>query len=123
MTEQRRQLLEKYGFITAVATVITVAIMCAGMLVTISRWTGTQEIKTQSVCDEVKEAKSTINTLQRDIGCFPEKYYPRDEATRRWEQHLKKESEERTEILDSFKLLNTKLDKLYEIEMSSTRRR
>lgn len=53
MTERRRQWLEKYGLLTAVATVVLVALTVLVQLAVISRWTGAIEESAKATCKRV----------------------------------------------------------------------
>ena len=72
MTEHRRAWLEKYGLITAICTVLTVAMMVAGGLITISRWTGAIEFQARQTCEEIKTLKDGYTRLPERYVTQPE---------------------------------------------------
>jgi hypothetical protein len=111
VTEHRRQWLEKWGLVTAIATVLSVALLVVVQLAIISRWTGAQETKTQVACDK-------LSVLENSVQGFPDRYYSKGEALQRWDQHLRKESEERIEIINSFKRMDDKLDRIYDMALN-----
>jgi hypothetical protein len=107
--------LEKWGLVTAITTIISVALMGIAQLVVISKWTGAQEIKTQVACDRV-------TVIEQHVSSFPNQYYTKNEAQIRWDQHMRKESEERSELIAKFNSIDGKLDGLYNLLLVGKKR-
>lgn len=105
MTERRRQWLEKWGILSAIATVITVALLMGSTLVTIAQWTGKYETRMEHVCQKAEATEKAVKE-------FPDRYIAKEEYTRRWEMHMKREADERLELRALYDNFDRKLDKM-----------